>query len=95
MRLAKGKSAKAAALQAFHKLMAGEKRSTITTITAATLCDLYLDWSREEHKPSTQEWYRGQLDSFKKHHGKLNAGQITPKDWASKVMNSRTAGRHK
>jgi len=61
VRLAKGKDSKPKAYQAFHKLMAGAKQSPAKSITAAILCDLYLDWSKDEHKPTTQEWYRGLL----------------------------------
>jgi len=60
VRLAKGKDSKLEAYQVFNKLMAGAKQSPAKSITAI-LCDLYLDWSKDEHNPTTQEWYRGLL----------------------------------
>ena len=61
VRLAKGKDSKPEAYQASHKLMARAKQAPAKSITAAILYDLYLGWSKDEHKPTTQEWYRGLL----------------------------------
>ena len=88
VRLAKGKDGKPEAYRAFHKLMAGTRQAPSRLITAAILCDLYLDWPKEEHKPSTQEWYRGHIDSIKKHLGRLEAGLVTPSD-ASRWLSAR------
>jgi integrase len=78
--LAKGKANQKAALQAFHRLMAGVSGDTPRDLPAAVICDLYLDWSQAEHKPSTHEWYRGHLQSFVDHCGKLPAAAVTPAD---------------
>ncbi|WP_435019114.1 tyrosine-type recombinase/integrase [Tundrisphaera sp. TA3] len=79
-KLAKGKDNKPEAFRTFHRLMAGQRVGTPKAISASVLCYLYLEWSREEHKPATQEWYRGQLDSFRKTCGKIEASAVTPSD---------------
>jgi integrase len=78
--LAKGKANKAAAMEAYHRLMIGHKIEKPKTTSAALVCDLYLDWSKQEHKPSTQEWYRGHLQSFVDVCGRLVAAAVTPSD---------------
>ena len=78
--LARGKANKSEALAAFHRLMAGQKAVKAKGMSAALLCDLYLDWSLAEHKPATHSWYKGNLQSFVDCHGRLPAPAVTPAD---------------
>lgn len=78
--LAKGKDNKEEALKAYHRIMAGLKAEEPDRLSAAVLCDLYLDWSEAEHKPSTHDWYKGHLQSFVDSCGKLPGSSITPAD---------------
>lgn len=88
--LAKGKDNKDAAFDAFHKLMATEGRlPPVRDLSLGELCLRFLEHSRNEHKPSTIEWYRGHLESLVnyKNFAKRKAAEMTPADvldWTSK-----------
>jgi integrase len=80
VRLAKGKANKKAAAEAFHRLMAlgpaGLPKNQ--EITAAHVCDLFLDWSKKHHDARTFDWYASFLNDFCGHKrlGVLTASQV-------------------
>src|SRR3712207_3651941 len=82
VRLAKGKSNRKAAIEAFHRLMAlgpgGLPKST--EVRVATVCDLFLRWSEKHHDDHSFRWYRSFLTSFCKHDGQGNlpAADVKP-----------------
>lgn len=78
--LAKGKANKAEAMAAFHKLMltSGDSSAKKSGIQIATLCDLFLDFSKSQHKLLTYKNYRNILQQFCKQFGSLEVGALKP-----------------
>ena len=59
IRLATGEENRQAALDAFYKLMAGEKRQQPRGgILVVTVCDLFLDYSVKRHTPESYQHYK-------------------------------------
>ena len=78
VRLAKGKDNRPEAVKQFHILMAGNKPVSKETLTAARICDLFLDHSEKEHEASTYEWHKTYLQRFCDRFGKLKTSDLIP-----------------
>ena len=80
VRLAKGQDSEKEAYEAFYRLMSArpEHLPAADKITAAELCDLFLDHSVKKHAPDTYASYKHFLQAFCDGHGKLLASSIKP-----------------
>lgn len=82
VKLAKGKASKPEAMQAFHRLMAEHTRPDRgkTDLPVAVVCDLFLSWSKSNHKTDTYVWYKNYLQAFVSFRGtgELLSSQLTP-----------------
>ena len=78
--LARGKANKAQALAAFHKLMLTGTPALLKedTVSIATLCDLFLDFSEANHSSAAYANYKHFLQVFCNSYGRLSAGDIKP-----------------
>ena len=78
IRLAKGKSNKATAVAAFHKLMATEKAMRVATISVGQVCNLYVAHANAKLAALTGDFYRKYLDSFAQHAGRMAVSEVLP-----------------
>ncbi len=68
------------AQKAFYKLMASEQTPRSEAILVVQVCDQFLEWSRQHHKPESFEWCQDFLESFCNHKatGRLKACEVKP-----------------
>lgn len=78
VRLAKGKANRAEAVKQFHLLMTGVAPAKPSALTAAQVCDLYLQFSKGEHEPDTFAWHERYLQKFCDRCGHLKAADLIP-----------------
>ena len=78
VRLAKGKANRAEAVKQFHLLMAGTAPAKQTVLTAAEVCDLYLQHSQREHEPDTFVWHKRYLQKFCDRLGHVKTSDLIP-----------------
>jgi integrase len=49
-----------------------------TRLSAPSVCDLFLDHSKEHNDPRTFDWYKGYLQVFCQHFGRLMISDLRP-----------------
>ena len=80
VKLVKGKEKEQEAYRAFCRVMAEHdgKVPEPTRLTATSVCDLFLDHSEKHNGPRTFEWYKGYLQDFCEHFGRLMISDLRP-----------------
>lgn len=78
--LAKGKSNREEAEQAYYRLMVdrGQIPAKPSDLTVAALCDLFLDHSERHCAPDTYRWHKTYLQTFCELHGRLACRDVKP-----------------
>jgi hypothetical protein len=80
--LAKGKANEEAAYRKFYKVMADEDPTRLLVLTAdtqaATVCDLFLEWSAKHNEPDTYAWRKRFLQDFCDDYGTVKVAALKP-----------------
>jgi integrase len=80
IKLTSGEDNEEQAWREYHRVMAERGRSPIRVEpmakpTVTRILNLFLDWSKKNHRPRTYEWYQSYLASFQAHAGRLRIGE--------------------
>jgi integrase len=100
VRLAVGRESRDDALKAFYKLMAADEIIPPSSdIRVNQVCDYFLDWSQQHHRPETFDHNKYFLQSFCsfRGNGELPASQIKPihmTRWVDSKPKWKSARRH-
>lgn len=79
-KLVHGRENEAEAYRRYHRLMAAEGLVEKKTgpVRVAVLCDLFLDFSEQNHEPDTFRWFKHFLQSFCERHGTMDVADLKP-----------------